>query len=169
MRSLDLAYDIALRMYPFAAQQVNAVNDRLDKLLIAAFALVPIVPLVLFRSDQVGDQALASPFLIGAVVAGAALISAYAVGARGRALGVSPGVLTSEAWSTDDEVEFKDNFVFYADEHQRKMASTARHKRRCLYTMLACLVAQVIFLLVWMVQQVALGAAEVPAVPAVPE
>lgn len=152
--SRDLAYDVALQMYSLAAQQINAANDRLDRMLIAAVAMLPLVPVVMLGSGR-QDLALDAVAIRAAGGWALLLIVTYVVGSvRGRVYGLAPGVLNSAEWQRTPE-EFKDYLLYYAEEHQAKMAATVLHKRRCMLAMLVLLVLQAISLIVWAAQQVA--------------
>lgn len=150
----ELAYEIALAMYPYAATRLSAANDRLDRMLIAAVAMVPVVPLTSVAAGATNVEFRSVPLYAAGAFA-LALLAAYGVGTlRGSIVGLAPGVLASDSWSSLSEDDFKDAVLHYAEQHQKRMAGAAAMKRWCLYVMFGCLVAQAVSLIVWAAQQV---------------
>ena len=150
--TLDLAYEAVMASYDHVADRMNALNAQMDQWFLIALSFVPLVPLTILASDQPPE------FGCPLVLAGAGVVCVgmayFFARLRGRAIPLSPAVLTRAEWLDLEPDAFQREMIRWRGEHFETLITAVDWKRNTTFVMFGGIAVEVLAFAFWASQQI---------------
>ena len=150
--TLDLAYAAVMSSYDHITDRMNALNAQMDQWFLIALSFVPLVPLTILASGQSAEIDCVL------IIAGASIacvgVAYFVARLRGRAVPLSPSVLTKAEWLDLPVETFQREMISWRGEHFDALSTAVDWKRNTTYVMFVGIAVEVIALAAWAVQQI---------------